>query len=563
MSLFGDNQDISTTTESPVDSDASPILFGEEANRVEAEESVHGLGVNPLLQTDFDQDTSEDNSSESASQNVQPSLSQTERNKRSQWQAQEIRLAQSIDAATISDLNSNLLGVSTERKRGQSQIIPSNVRPWQSRYRWTKNGKNRVNLPPAEWISWPLEPHQAPGNDDWYDSIKGGPLFGSFLTKPKSSRPSADLEEILCDLALEKHRKRWEIESTASKKRARLYDTAIASQQPDLVVKPHPTSAVAVQQDQIGSPSMSDIHPKQPQPIRKDSDLHLNLESPTTPTTALDQSTSEPHFSADDERSHQILQPSVRNILSKIDALLLGMSNSRLFHDKANSHVPNVAESNNQNIGVTHNEDFVLAISGSSSDEDSVSTHADRRNKRKSMHDKSPNRPKSVRQLGPRDWSDVLGIASLTGWNSDVVERATMRCTQLFGEGMSFTTFSENQGDKPIPEPVHYHPNYRSSLGVEVPWVLETLQCPHADCSRSHSVIFSERYRLVEHIRKVHKWDPITEQMPKTMVGSVHLDGFMQPIHARQGWRGKDQKRSEVRGVKRKKGIDVSIPAHE
>jgi hypothetical protein len=50
---------------------------------------------------------------------------------------------------------------------------------------------------------------------------------------------------------------------------------------------------------------------------------------------------------------------------------------------------------------------------------------------------------KKQAQLGPRDWSDVLGIASMVGWDPDVVSRAAAKCSKLFGEGMQFRTLNE------------------------------------------------------------------------------------------------------------------------
>ena len=53
------------------------------------------------------------------------------------------------------------------------------------------------------------------------------------------------------------------------------------------------------------------------------------------------------------------------------------------------------------------------------------------------------------RRLGLRDWSEVLGFASMTGWDPDVVSRAAERCSRLFGEQMNFRTLTEESATYP------------------------------------------------------------------------------------------------------------------
>jgi hypothetical protein len=541
MSLFGEHQDVSATIEPDDRSDTSSIVRVEDHdNGTETEASNHRLNIGHLPRSDSDHGSDEESLSESDSENAQTVLSEIERKKRQRWQAQETRLAQSLDAAITTDLNFNLLGVSAERSKVQSNILPPNVRSWQSRYRWADSKENRGKLPPADWTSWPLVPREVPGKDDWFNSISDGAYAGNFAKDSHPSKPSAELEEIVCDLALEGYRKRWNTTLSASNHRAKHYEPATASNSQEIAANETPATTAPILQDQIGSPSTQ----------------HRSLNQPLQ--TSVD-GIREPVFSADDERSHHILRPSVRNVLSKIDALLLGLVKSRDFHDKENSYAAS-HDARSDEIEVSLKEDTVLSGSESDSNHSSLSAGGRKRNRAKSTTDNFRTRDKSGSPPAPRDWSDVLGIASLTGWESDVVERAAMRCARLFGEGMSFTTFREDQSDQSIPKPVHYHPDYLSPIGVEIVWNMETLKCPHVDCPRSHGLEFTGKHRLVSHIRKVHKWDPSTEQMPMNMLGGVHLDGFLQPIHARQGWRGKDQKKSDVRGVKRRKGNNLQVP---
>ncbi|KXH26711.1 RNA polymerase I specific transcription initiation factor [Colletotrichum simmondsii] len=58
---------------------------------------------------------------------------------------------------------------------------------------------------------------------------------------------------------------------------------------------------------------------------------------------------------------------------------------------------------------------------------------------------------------GLRDWSDVIGAASLSGFKPDVVARAAQRCADLFGQGMEMRTLFEGPATKgPKPQMTRY-----------------------------------------------------------------------------------------------------------
>jgi N-terminal acetyltransferase B complex catalytic subunit len=67
-------------------------------------------------------------------------------------------------------------------------------------------------------------------------------------------------------------------------------------------------------------------------------------------------------------------------------------------------------------------------------------------------------------------------------------------------------------------------------------------------------VDFPIPYRAIEHVRRAHGYDPRTNnsENEERRVGAVHLDGFLQPVTAKQGWLG--------RGVGRAKSKSVSGP---
>ena len=172
-------------------------------------------------------------------------------------------------------------------------------------------------------------------------------------------------------------------------------------------------------------------------------------------------------------------------------------------------------------------------------------------------------------RVGLRDWSEVIGMASLTGWGDGVVERAAKRCAALFGEGMAFRTFHEGSALKSPEEPVLYAPetilapDSTALDGSNTPHITDTetrphwepgsLICPHIDCW-GHKKEFRIPYRVVEHLIRVHGYDP---RIPGSdggdeMAGSAHADGFLQPISAKQGWRGCDKAAVSDKRKKRK-----------
>ena len=65
------------------------------------------------------------------------------------------------------------------------------------------------------------------------------------------------------------------------------------------------------------------------------------------------------------------------------------------------------------------------------------------------LRDHHTTRQRRRRQLGLRDWSDVVGIASMTGWNVSITSRTAQRCATLFDEGIRFRTLHEEKARFP------------------------------------------------------------------------------------------------------------------
>lgn len=99
-----------------------------------------------------------------------------------------------------------------------------------------------------------------------------------------------------------------------------------------------------------------------------------------------------------------------------------------------------------------------------------------------------------------RDWSQVIGMASVVGFDGETISRTVKRCASIFNEEMDFLML----GDQ------HVSRHHLHTVGQHE----ETCR---VDSSSSHQC-------------------PSHEEMH----GSIHVDGFLQPIKQRSGWRGID-----------------------
>lgn len=177
------------------------------------------------------------------------------------------------------------------------------------------------------------------------------------------------------------------------------------------------------------------------------------------------------------------------------------------------------------------------------------------------------------KKLGLRDWSEILGSAALVGFPPAVIARATQRCADLFGEGMSMMTLPEvpfKAKDKDFV--ATYQPEEIPDLGsVEDSSDSESSEseikksrstsrshkrkspaelarnswfCPIENCRRENNG-FGYISGLRRHMVKSHSMadDEIDELLDDTeeMDGAVHIDRFLKPMRQRRGVRGVDK----------------------
>ncbi|KXX83168.1 hypothetical protein MMYC01_200340 [Madurella mycetomatis] len=230
-----------------------------------------------------------------------------------------------------------------------------------------------------------------------------------------------------------------------------------------------------------------------------------------------------------------------------------------------------------------------------------ASSRSSRASSRSSSASSETYKEKRLGRWGLRDWRDVLGAAALAGFSPAVIARATQRCSTLFREEMTIHTLPE-QPEKDRIRTVRYVPggplppssdedneedelfqlrtiSRQSSVKLTVtgppspepgrgasasssrrsrsatPGVLQF--CTYPGCPKAIEG-FTKRANLVRHLRIVHgkKIAHLAENEEDSMDemdGGVHVDGFLQPIKIRKGWRADDTQRRPPRR-RRKKG---------
>lgn len=222
--------------------------------------------------------------------------------------------------------------------------------------------------------------------------------------------------------------------------------------------------------------------------------------------------TVEPVVVADEEHARRISQPVIRHIIARFEKLLQALHASRKGHIRLRSSADSATEDTSG--GET-----------SRSRSRSVSTHQSSIAAR-------------IRAT-PRDWSEVLGIAAMTGWKPEALRSTYLRCEELFDESMGFTSLTARgaEGIVPLDMSMPMKATEESEVnraGGARAAAIADLCCPYEDCTR-HYEPYPLRWRLTEHLKRTHGEKSHSNRrrpvLPEDEIyGGIHLDGFLQPI---------------------------------
>lgn len=400
----------------------------------------------------------------------------------------ERALAASLQQTENNNLSIALYDVHAIKARARGSQSTSAAKPWHSKERWIqpdRHGKLPFQ-PPAKWTAWPLRHGAVPRSREVWGIPRGHPNEeADTYSKMESWKPSLNLQEELKACFLRQAKKRFN---------DRLWEDEI------------------VRASNSRSPSR-ELH----------EDSNNGADPVHADSTRDDEQTQSgglltPVFLADDDVTSNILQPTVRHIISRQDALLFALHQSRRglrmdrsFTTRAKrkapsrttspSHAKTSVKSARKRKRVI--SDAVKLATSESEDHQAVETSP-----------KPPRKPRGQykRFPGQRDWSEVLGVAAMTGWEQSVIDRAARRCAALFGEGMNIRLMTEAPADHLRDQVVEYVPEMIPSVDTHAGSPIEALleedsnACPHQSCRR-HQEPYEKRWRLREHLKKAHNYN--------------------------------------------------------
>ena len=335
--------------------------------------------------------------------------------------------------------------------------------------------------PDKYWTAWPMAEDEVPreGQDGWSKNADGSNSIQAFKHRESSS---TQLEEALIGVITRKARERFrEREWDDSHEDQPAVPGVESSSRVATILSPNQYSGNESTEERVPATSLSET---------SSSARAIENSPPSSPSLPPLQPVGDqspplrPTPLADDEQARALLQPSVRHILSKVDRLLFALHISRRSYlsralesesDAQTDDNRSVASSRTsrrrgRSISKGKRRRSLLDESASDvsaeqsdatlkSDEEMISDilaepatlkrqrALSRTSRRSSASAATRERLAEARRLrlGMRDWSDILGLAAMTGWDERVVRRASQRCRALFDEKMDFVNIPATQ----------------------------------------------------------------------------------------------------------------------
>jgi hypothetical protein len=405
------------------------------------------------------------------------------------YTADERALVASIDQDRANDLSVHLYNAHALKARLYDRDIAVKSLPWQNKQHWIKTEEDGSVpwYPDHNWTSWPLHANDVPRKSEGFgkDPLLDDAAEGT-LRMPISWRAGADLEDEVQALMLRKAKERFT---------ARSWATAELSMP-----------------DPLRSRSASLIPSSPPSAMSRRSSVASEAQSDTSDSendATVQQDFSKPELMVDEAETTRLLKPGARHILSKLDDVLMGLHLSRQY--RAPGPVA-TSESAPQSISQKRKRRSTTNEVPAGLHDEEPGSHANNGDQGKPPVRDYTEHPSGEHALGPRDWSEVLGVASLAGWSPAVIERATKRCALLFGEHMMFRTMPETAVGNSADTLTDYHPEMIPDLAmsdgedVEVEQARPGFSCPESGCAQHHR-LYEKRHMIRQHLKRVHKYD--------------------------------------------------------
>ena len=412
------------------------------------------------------------------------------------WTAAERDLAASLNQLRAKDLSVHLYNSFKLRQRNR---IRDPGQPIQPSERPGEANQGSQWVPPKIWAAWPLPPSIVPREHEEARWEEGTKL--SELSHSSPRRPGQHLQEMLVAQVLRKAKERFQDRQRKN------------SPQAEITMIPRGQQSQGLGRDLTGDSS----------DVQDDEILGQK-----------------PVVMADDQRASEILQATVQHMMTRLDDLLLGLHHARsaylLVEDSGTESPAQISErtklrgrprkrkrkASKADEGAEPSHDLPDHLSSGSDDSNSSRRKSAKMHRARSFSRRSQSQQFRFRKgrLGLRDWSDVLGIASMIGWQQNVVGSATARCATLLEEGIRFRTLPEGQT---VREEQLYLPNAPPLFFREQ---------NQSDTCREDKIPSNGSGRVT--------------------MGGVHVDGFLEPIEGKKSWMYNNSKHSERRLSSRK-----------
>ena len=342
------------------------------------------------------------------------------------WTKDDRDVAESLELERAQNLSVHLYNAHALRLQAQ-KLQETSSRKRRRGTNETMDDESNIFGIPKVWTAWPMPPADVPRNH--------------LTARVPDKWPRQDLEECLVSVATKAARERWDAREWQEEEQSKLQASAEQRGQ------------------QIGAPSnlldenAPDVQTPSSQVFADDQSSPQNLDDASDNDFYGINPTARPTPLADDDKARRLLLPSTRHIISQLDHLLMALHHARqsyalpILTDKDDAITSSATDGESKSSGSSkkrrQRSDAQLASSISSVDTEASVQSSSSRRKKGVWKEGSRCRNRRFKRLGLRDWSDVLGTAALTGWNEDVVARASERCAELFGENMLFRTFHE------------------------------------------------------------------------------------------------------------------------
>ncbi|KAL1847430.1 hypothetical protein Plec18170_008542 [Paecilomyces lecythidis] len=355
------------------------------------------------------------------------------------WTQSERQVAESLETIRARDLSAHLFNAHALKQRARD-----------IQKRIAENGSQEEEetafAPGKLWTAWPMPPEEVPRLDE--SPINDVNDIYTIKRAP-DIRPSAPLEESLIAVMLKTSKERFQSREempksyTWQKRESSVgYQTGETSGN-DGVWKSEPDTAEDIQYRPVvqadDERSRRQLRPLTRQALSRFDSLLMSLHHARKASMIPDESSASERQSEAESLASRLSSPRKRRGTTTLErSQSRGRKRARaLSRSKSRGRdVSNPAEGQGS------------AVESESESESSLpeSSRPARRRSTRTPFSLSRSRSRVGRRsarLAMRDWSDVLGIASMTGWPSEVVMRAARRCADLFGEDMAFRTLTE------------------------------------------------------------------------------------------------------------------------